>query len=688
MSRTRSKLLAAAVSIGIVAGLGVDPASSVAASAALPPLELTVEEGEGSWHADPVFRLDWAPDPRQAGAAPVYLVHDSAGKVVVSENVGEIGVHSIVPIEVPLRPGPYTAEVWLRSASGEGPRTSATLRFDNARPSPARPFRPDGWVPAAKPAAIEIAPAIGEQPISGISGYAVSVDRQPEGSPCAGPDRCSVAETDLRSGAGGGSISVGFLPEGINFAHVVAVSGSGMRSRTVETVALAVDGLRPEVTLQGAPGGWSNGPVRLTATATDSQSGMAPDGPGGPFTAIATDAGVPAVAAGGSVSAMVRGDGAHRVEFYARDAAGNVDDGQASSAPPSSAVVRIDEAPPQIAFAKSQDPAEPERIEATVTDSLSGPGSGRGSIAVRPSGTQRQFERIPTDGSAGKLTAVWDSDAFPPGSYEFKATGYDAAGNAGSGDRRVNGTRMVLSNPLKKSTTIEFGFGGRQLVWHRCARARGMVRCHREVIESFEQRPTVRMVPYGRGVPVGGRLTSASGSPLAGLAVRIVETFDSGAGAVDRTTTVQTGSDGTFLAHLAPGPNRRVEVDFAGNRVLTHAGGRRLRLGVRTSVRLRASVARATIGGTPVVFSGRIDHFETTIPSAGRPVELQFRVPGAAWSELRTVQTDAHGRFRYPYAFSDDDSRGVRFQFRAYAPPQPGWPYEPATSRPVAVTGR
>jgi hypothetical protein len=52
------------------------------------------------------------------------------------------------------------------------------------------------------------------------------------------------------------------------------------------------------------------------------------------------------------------------------------------------------------------------------------------------------------------------------------------------------------------------------------------------------------------------------------------------------------------------------------------------------------------------------------------------------------VQTDVHGHFRYRYAFSDDDSRGIRFQFRAYAPAQNDWPYEPAASRPVFVTGR
>lgn len=107
-----------------------------------------------------------------------------------------------------------------------------------------------------------------------------------------------------------------------------------------------------------------------------------------------------------------------------------------------------------------------------------------------------------------------------------------------------------------------------------------------------------------------------------------------------------------------------------------------------TAIRLRTSATGAKIGGAPVVFSGQIGGAEARIPAEGRPVELQFRVGDTPWSEFRTVQTDARGRFRYPYSFSDDDSRGVRFQFRAYAPPQPGWPYAPGVSRPIAVTGR
>ena len=165
------------------------------------------------------------------------------------------------------------------------------------------------------------------------------------------------------------------------------------------------------------------------------------------------------------------------------------------------------------------------------------------------------------------------------------------------------------------------------------------------------------------------------------------ETFDPGAGLQTRTTTVQTGADGRFLAHLAPGPSRRIQVGFAGDRVLSRAAGRPLRLRVRAAVRLHASARTALVGGAPVVFSGSVARRapiparpagRAPVPPAGRALE-----PSSAPS-----QTDAQGRFRYPYAFSDDDSRGVRFQFRAFVPPRPGWPYAAGASLPVTVAGR
>ena len=118
--------------------------------------------------------------------------------------------------------------------------------------------------------------------------------------------------------------------------------------------------------------------------------------------------------------------------------------------------------------------------------------------------------------------------------------------------------------------------------------------------------------------------------------------------------------------------------------------GRELRLDVRA----RAAPARLLappprVGGAPVVFSGRLARRGARVPPEGLPVALEFRLPGLPWTEFRTVQTDAHGRFRYPYAFSDDDSRGVRFQFRAHVARAARLA---ATTRPhslpVSVTGR
>jgi hypothetical protein len=96
----------------------------------------------------------------------------------------------------------------------------------------------------------------------------------------------------------------------------------------------------------------------------------------------------------------------------------------------------------------------------------------------------------------------------------------------------------------------------------------------------------------------------------------------------------------------------------------------------------------ARVGGRPVVFRGGIAANGTAIPAEGKVVQLQFRLPGLPWSEFRTIHTDPHGHFHYAYRFADDDSRGVRFQFRAYAPAQAGWPFEPAGSLPVQVLGR
>lgn len=654
----------------IVAGAGA------AQAADLEPRKIRVGGGEGTWQAENNFRLDW---DQPSGGPPVAIhlrLRNASGTVVTPEIRFPSDDNRLERIRVPSGPGRYTAEVWLEGSGGEiGPPVAATLLFDDARPGPTQALAPQGWVAGDAAATVRFTHPSGPFPASGIRGYAVSVDRGSGSSPCARPSWCSPDETDLRGGIGADAISLGPLPEGRHVVRAVAVSGSGVTSAEASSAIVHVDATSPAVELK-APQGWENGPVQVVANATDALSGMAAAGPSGPATTIAIGAAAPRMEPGASATATVSGEGAHRITAYARDAAGNSSDGAALLA-----TVRIDQTPPRVAFANFQDPADPERIEATVSDALSGADPVEGSIAVRPAGSRQRFVPLPTAVSAGRLVARWDSDSFTRGTYEFRASGFDAAGNGASSDRRANGARLVLVNPVKSPTEVVAGFGGRELTWQRCWRRDGRRRCRQQQIRAFESRPTARTVPFGRSVPYSGRLSSASGPGLGGQTIEIVESFAPGSEMARRTTVIRTAADGSFATRLGPGPNRQVEVSFAGSRTLTRAAGGAVSLRVRAGVHLHSSTAAARIGGAPVVFAGKVAD-----APAGLPVELQFRIPGGEWSEFRTVPTDAHGRFRYRYEFSDDDSRGVRFQFRAYIE-RGDWPYEPAASAPLFVTG-
>lgn len=638
-----------------------------AAATPPPPAELQIEDG-GGWHADTAFRLVWADPPSGSPAlvATRFRLRDPQGTMLREGRVGWIA-DGLEPLLVPATPGVYGAEVWFEDAAGEeGPAAALPLRFDDTRPAAVEPGSVPPWIGRADlPLHVRIAHPAGPLPLSGIRGYAAAIDSAPAGAPCARPDRCSVAETTLPGGAGDDELSLPALPEGDGYLHVVAVSGSGMKSATSGTAALHVDTIDPLTTLSGAPAGWTNRTVHLRAGAADGGSGMAPAGGPTPYTAIRVDDGAPSVAPGDSVAAEVIAEGSHRVAYYARDAAGNADDGAQTNGvadpAPRTAWVRIDRTPPWAAFANSQNPADPELIRVRIADPLSGPDAGRGWIGVRRAGSGDRFQPLPAAApGSGELRARWDSDSYSSGAYEFHAVAYDAAGNATTTTRRANGAPMILTNPLKTTTRLR---------------------------AAFRPHGRHRLVPYGRRIGIHGRLVAGLHSPLAGMPLRIVERFAAGAHPGSRVRTVRTGPAGVFSVHSSPGPSRTIEFLYPDSDTLARTSGDSLRLDVRSRVRLRGSTAAARVGGRPLVFRGRVLAPAGTIPRRGLPVQLQFRLGRSPWSEFRTVQTDRRGRFRYAYRFSDDDSRGVRFQFRAYVPAHENWPYEPAGSRPVIVRG-
>ena len=171
-----------------------------------------------------------------------------------------------------------------------------------------------------------------------------------------------------------------------------------------------------------------------------------------------------------------------------------------------------------------------------------------------------------------------------------------------------------------------------------------------------------------------------AGAPLAGLPVEVIESFAAGAGAPQRTTTVRTGGRRQLPRPPGTGPEppgrgrlrrHRTPDPASGGEPVRACAVRAASACARPRPRRRSAARRSSSAAASATSARR------SPPAAGRSSSSSAS-PARAWTEFRTVQTDAHGRFRYPYRFSDDDSRGVRFQFRAFVPAQDDWPYEPA----------
>jgi len=633
--------------------------AQTASGAALQPIDLTVEGGEESWRPDPRFSLRWTNPP---GVSVVhYRLLDPDGEVAEGERTQSWPLTEIPGLEVRNGPGAYTAEVWLESAGGAtGPPVAARLRFDDEAPGPVEPAPASGWIGrTAFPYPVRLSHPAG-MPLSGIRGYAVSVDRDAAGLPCAARI-CADGELDLRGGVEDDELEIGELPEGAWHLHAVAVSGAGVPSAGAGTATLRVDKTDPTVRLDGIPAGWSRVPVAVTAFASDAGAGMAPVGGGpAPFTAIAVDGGSPVLAPEDAVSFTLIGSGTHTVAYYARDAAGNVADGGATNGvpdhDPAIATVRIDSEPPRIEFAGSQDPRDPERIEARAADALSGLDPARGAIGVRLAGSRARFTELPTGIRGGTLSARWDSESWPPGEYEFRATAFDRAGNPASTELRANGAPMRLPAPLKPAPRLLVQIRG-------------------------DAKRT------GQGARIDGRVVIGRRSPLAGAPLRILERFPAGAVPRQRASLATTDSTGRFSFRLAAGPSREVLVQSPSTPTVRAATSQPLQIGVPARVHLHVSSAHARVGGRPIVFSGRVQTRGVRLPTTGKPINLQFRLPGLPWRAFRTIHTNRSGHFHYAYRFADNDSRGAHFQFRAVAVAEENWPYLQAHSGPVVVTG-
>ncbi len=370
-------------------------------------------------------------------------------------------IESVEGVEVP-GVGAYTADVHLLDAAGNSlpaNKASVPLKFDDTVPVKSEPENANGWISRSELARVRAGRGASRAPcksrLPGSPDTGRPSMRSPDTDPCHGaadPRSCGGPVTEVGINNTGGTLDADDLVEGANFVHVVPVSGSGMRA-TVRRPDLPQG--RPDRSgdrARPAPrSGWVNHAAELEVMASDPLSGMVDtdeypdDAP--PRTVLVVDGDVMEEFDGTSrrrsrPRASITSSTGHGTWPETRTTA------RAITRSPGEATVRIDATAPTVAFANAQNPEDPDRLEATSHDALSGVASG--SIEYRrdddPSGP-----RSPTD-----------CDRRPPGRsgrlersragvrYEFRARAADAAGNVSISTQREDGTAMAVVGPFRQ----------------------------------------------------------------------------------------------------------------------------------------------------------------------------------------------------------------------------------------------
>ncbi len=165
-----------------------------------------------------------------------------------------------------------------------------------------------------------------------------------------------------------------------------------------------------------------------------------------------------------------------------------------------------------------------------------------------------------------------------------------------------------------------------------------------------------------------GRLTTASGTPLSGVAV-VVQAAEARPGArAKRIGSVTTGADGRFAYAVGHGPSRSVTFSAAGQSAT-------LRTVVSASATLKVSRART---GRTTWLTGHLSH----LGRAGIKLEVQA-LDGHRWRTFDTTTTRKGGSFRYGYKFKPT-AAGRRFALRVLVA-SPVYPFAHGASRAAWV---
>jgi hypothetical protein len=365
--------------------------------------------------------------------------------------------------------------------------------------------------------------------------------------------------------------------------------------------------------------------------------------------------------------------GVYSLAVWLRDEAGNETASSAASLP-----LRFDDVPPGVAFepAAAGD-AVPAQIAAQVSDAHSGPASGE--IHYRRLGSE-QWTELPAKLQRGEsadraeLLARVPSD-LTPATYVFRADAVDAAGNAASTTRRVDGTEMTVRKvPGSPVAGVRHAEPARVR-----AKTRIFARLHWRGRSGTEL-----TVPFGATATLVGRLLDIDGAGVAERQLRVVSRPSRGALGKTTVDAVRTGPHGGFRLGFPAGPSRRIAISFPGDVRLDVAERSPLTLRVRSGIDLRVA-PRELQTGAAVHFSGRVRSLGAPLPRRGKLVAIHYYESAARrWRTVLLARSDHAGRFHASYRFRYViGSATVRL--RAVVLPEERWPYALGASKPILV---
>jgi hypothetical protein len=189
-------------------------------------------------------------------------------------------------------------------------------------------------------------------------------------------------------------------------------------------------------------------------------------------------------------------------------------------------------------------------------------------------------------------------------------------------------------------------------------------------------------VHFGSPARLGGKLTDASGRPIAAARLNVAFRVHRPGAPWKVANAVTTDSKGDWSVPIQPGPSRDVKVSYQAFEFDAAPAAQ-----VVGTVSVRARV-RLTVKPSRVSRHGRIRFLGQLVGGPGRQgtqVALYAVTrTGGGRVPVAVLRADEHGRFAYAYRFSRTLGP-VTYWFQANVAAQTGYPYTPWRSRRVWV---